>query len=226
MQATKAQTEGDLTLQWRMSTSAARHCLALGYHREEVVAAMPILKSSRVRRLFWSVYFLDRSLVLTLGRAPTIPDYDVDIEPSTISQDPGRKPWDESHQLFVDLSRIQAHIYEVLYSPAARRLASAERQSAVDKFSQQLAHWHGRWCQLDNSEIYDKEAFETIFVPVDVVYYSILTILHRAVSVTKSAKTIPPACYEAAAQSLRASAFVFSNYALAEPSKIALYAVW
>jgi hypothetical protein len=172
------------------------------------------------------VYFLDRSLVLTLGRAPTIPDYDVDIEPSHISQDPGRKPWDESHQLFIDLSRIQAHVYKVLYSPAARRLASAERQSAVDKFSQQLARWHERWCQLDSSEVYDKETFEVLFVPVDVAYYATLTILHRAVSVSRSAKTISPACYEAAVKSLQTSAFVFSNYTLAEPSRVALYAVW
>ncbi|KAH7068951.1 hypothetical protein BKA63DRAFT_98342 [Paraphoma chrysanthemicola] len=33
--AAQAQTRGDLAHQWKLSTIAARHCLALGYHRQE-----------------------------------------------------------------------------------------------------------------------------------------------------------------------------------------------
>ncbi|KAH7088962.1 hypothetical protein FB567DRAFT_321733 [Paraphoma chrysanthemicola] len=224
--AAQAQTQGDLAHQWKLSTIAARHCLALGYHRQELVVALPSPKSHRVHRLFWSVYFLDRSLVLTLGRAPTIPEYDIDTEPTPISEDPGKRPWDQGHGLFIDLSRIQAQIYETLYSPASCRLSIVDRKATVDRVSQQLLQWHARWTALDSSSAYNTAAFDALFVPVDVVYYTILTILYRAETRSKTAYSVSPKCYDAARKGLEAGINVFSNHARADPSMIALYAVW
>ncbi|RSL52221.1 hypothetical protein CEP54_011019 [Fusarium duplospermum] len=154
-----AQTEGDLALQWRLSSTAARHCLVLGYHREHVVASMPPDEAERVRRLFWRIYFSDKSTVLSLGRTSTIQDLDVDIEPCVISSDPGREPWDTSMWMFIDYARIQASIYENLCSPASRRRSTEDRQIIVDETATQLSAWHESWNHLATSKAYNKKLF-------------------------------------------------------------------
>ncbi len=95
-------------------------CLTLGYHR-----MTPDQDRYRIKaRLFWFVYTLERGFALKLGRAPTIPDYDVTVDVPEISQDPTRKPWDTLHAYWVEMSKIQGRLYTGLYS------ASGVRESA------------------------------------------------------------------------------------------------
>ncbi|KAM5378116.1 hypothetical protein ACJZ2D_004574 [Fusarium nematophilum] len=225
-QALKAQTHGDLALQWRLSSTAARHCLALGYHREHVVASMPPGEANRVRRLFWHIYFSDKSLVLSLGRASTIQDVDVDIEPYQISDDPGRKPWDSSLFLFIDFAKMQTQIYETLYSPASRRHSRAEREIIVDALSKRLADWHQSWHDLDRSQAYQRSIFDCTFGPAEVTYYSTLTLLYRAVDLSGFSNNISEPCFEAAKKGLQGHVAVHAQYASSGPEAMALYAVW
>ena len=110
-----------------LSAGAARHCLSLGYNREAIVSSMPPQQSNRARRLFWHVYFIDKSLVLCLGRASTIQDFDVDLDPLPVSKDPGRRAWDEGLLLSLQFAKIQAQTYELLYSPASRKRTTIDR---------------------------------------------------------------------------------------------------
>ncbi|KAJ3537138.1 hypothetical protein NM208_g6436 [Fusarium decemcellulare] len=224
--ALDAQTEGDLALQWRHSSTAARHCLVLGYNREHVLVSMPPEEADRVRRLFWRVYFSDKSTVLSLGRASTIQDVDVDAEPFAISSDPGREPWDATLFMFIDYVKIQAQIYEDLYSPASRRRNTGDKQAIVDNLSERLADWHQSWSQLDSSRAHGKRVFDSMFGPADVSYYSTLTLLHHALNPSASTNIISESCFEAAKKGLRSYMSVYAQYSLLEPESLAFFAVW
>ncbi|RSL41279.1 hypothetical protein CEP54_015874 [Fusarium duplospermum] len=82
-----AQMEGNLALHASLTSIAARHCLALGYHREERIVHLPPIEAQRARRLFWTIFMFDKNLSLRLGRAPIIQDYNVDVKQCVSSQD-------------------------------------------------------------------------------------------------------------------------------------------
>ncbi|KAF5009962.1 hypothetical protein FDECE_3869 [Fusarium decemcellulare] len=133
-----AQNEAKLPLQWTMTSVAARHCLALGYHREDRLAQLSPLKAERARRLFWSVYTSDKNVSSQLGRTSVIQDYDLDTRMWPVSKEASRAPWDQASVAFVEFSRIQGHIYEALYSVSANSLDSAGRAHIVSKLADSL----------------------------------------------------------------------------------------
>lgn len=187
---------------------------------------MPPDEADRVRRLFWSIYFSDKSTVLTLGRTSTIQDLDVDIEPYAITSDPGREPWDTAMWMFIDYARIQASIYEKLYSPASRRRSAADRQIIVDEVTKCLSNWHESWNQLYTSKAYNKRLFDNTFGPVDVSYYSTLTLVHHALDLSTSIRIISDPCLEAAKQGLQSHVSVHAKYSLLDAQSLAFFAVW
>ena len=68
--------------------------------------------------LFWTNYFLDKSLCLRLGRASTIPDWDITTHRPAIS-DPHQEPVMAYFVLWIEAARCQGNIYELLYCPEA-----------------------------------------------------------------------------------------------------------
>ncbi|KAF6817442.1 hypothetical protein CSOJ01_02364 [Colletotrichum sojae] len=222
----RAQQDGNLPVQWSLMSAAARHCLALGYHRKARLAAMPPDEARRVRRLFWHVYFADRGLTLSQGKAAVIPDLDVDVEPFEISQRPERRPWDTSFSAFIEFGRIQARIYEALYSPAATRSSEEERREAVTHLSKRLSQWYDSWRSVDYTHAYRRDLFQFTFDGLDVVYYSILTLLHRGASSSNSASAISGECFEAARKGLTAHATAYPRSASGGYAALFSYAVW
>lgn len=78
--------------------------------------------------LFWSNYFLDKSLSLRLGRASTIADWDITTHrPST--SDLHKAPVMAYFVLWVEAARCQGNIYQMLYSPEAVTQPDHIRQS-------------------------------------------------------------------------------------------------
>ncbi|KAH6970667.1 hypothetical protein BKA56DRAFT_622339 [Ilyonectria sp. MPI-CAGE-AT-0026] len=226
VQALKAQMNGNLLQQRRLASAAANHCCTLGYHQEAMVSGATAQESNRFRRLFWHVYLLDKSLALSLGRAPIIQDYDVDVQPIADSHDPRRSPWDAAFSLFVEFSMIQAEIYQKLFSPASRRLGDEARHAIVDDLSKRLNAWHEAWLQIDSAKTYRKELFDCTFKPTDVIYYSVLTLLHRGSNLSTSTKAISQVCFEAAQKGLQAHATTYTHYAQGGPIAVAMYANW
>lgn len=81
--------------------------------------------------LFWSVYFVDKSLSLRLGRASTIPDWDITLKrPST--SDPHQEAVPAYFVLWIETARCQGNIYEMLYSPNSIMQPEHVRQHRVD----------------------------------------------------------------------------------------------
>ncbi|KAK7449581.1 hypothetical protein Landi51_06005 [Colletotrichum acutatum] len=222
----KAQQDGNLPLQWSLMSAAARHVLALGYHRRGKLAALPNQEARRARRLFWHVYFADRGLTLTQGKAPLIQDIDVDVEPFEIIQTPERKPWDTSFSAFIEFGRIQCKIYEKLYSPAASRSTGEERRAVAVHLAKRLSTWYESWRSVDYSHAYRVELFQFTFDALEVVYYSILTLIHRGASSSNAASAITEECFDAARKGLTAHATAYPRSASGGYASLFTYAVW
>ncbi|KAL2875192.1 hypothetical protein SGCOL_009625 [Colletotrichum sp. CLE4] len=226
MACLKAQQDGNLPLQWGLMSAAARHVLALGYHRRGKLAALPTQEARRARRLFWHVYFADRGLTLTQGKAPVIQDIDVDVEPFEIIQTPERKPWDTSFSAFIEFGRIQCKIYEKLYSPAASRSTDEERRAVAAHLAKRLSTWYESWRSVDYTLAYRIELFQFTFDALEVVYYSILTLIHRGASSSNAASAITEECFEAARKGLTAHATAYPRSASGGYASLFTYAVW
>lgn len=127
-----------MSLAWTLSSAAAKHTQILGYHRELTYKSDSPVEAQRKRFLFWSIYGLDKSLSLILGRASFLQDYDIDVKHFEVSQDPLYTAWDQSTLIFTKLSTIQGQMYEQLYSPAAVRKTSAEREAIIESLSNSM----------------------------------------------------------------------------------------
>lgn len=225
-QSFKAQLDGNLTLQWSVMSTAARHTLALGYHRKSKLAALPEVEACAARRLFWHIYVADRSLTLSQGKSPIINDVDIDTEPYEISQRQERKPWDTGFTAFIELGRIQCAIYQKLYSPGASRSREEERQAAAADLSKRLTQWYEWWRSVDYTHAYRNELFRFTFDAFDVAYYSILTLTHRGASSSNSAGAITEECFDAARKGLTAYATAYPRSVSGGYAALFTYAVW
>ncbi|RFU23872.1 hypothetical protein B7463_g12469, partial [Scytalidium lignicola] len=70
---------------WWMIGITMRHCLDSGLHRKSNLAHLP---DQRRKRLFWTVYMLERSVARTLGRPCCVTDREIDVDlPANVSDD-------------------------------------------------------------------------------------------------------------------------------------------
>jgi hypothetical protein len=221
-----AQKKAQLPLQWSLTSTAAKHCLTLGYHREDRLASLPSLEGDRIRWLFWHVYVSDKNLSSRLGRTSTIQDFDVDTRHRIISNDLGKMPWEYAFNSFIELSRLQGQIYESLYSASATKRGQAERLSIASHLESQLTHWYGDWTGQRSNLAYAKERFDMVFGPASIIYFSILTLLHRGTTMSTSAHDISPACFDAAQQGLKAHMKYYPRLASSGPQALTSYAGW
>ncbi|PQE05191.1 C6 transcription factor protein [Rutstroemia sp. NJR-2017a BBW] len=63
---------------WYMIGLAMRTCVDLGLHRETYYSGVTPYEGQLRRRLFWTVYFLERVIAVSLGRPYSIADRDID----------------------------------------------------------------------------------------------------------------------------------------------------
>lgn len=163
---------------------------------------------------------------MRLGCAPVIEDYTIDAPLPAMSKDPGEVPWHQSLRAFIQLSRIQARIYRKLYSPGAAGLSPADRRRKVADLEARLAKWYDEWLQIDSTEAYYSHVYRAIFMPVDVVYYSALTLLHRGSTSSNLPVHVSNECFTAARQALTAHLRIFPKAAVGGPEAVSFYGVW
>ncbi|KAF5008709.1 hypothetical protein FDECE_5036 [Fusarium decemcellulare] len=221
-----AQFKAKLPLQWSLASTAARHCLALGYHREDRLSQLPSDEAERARRLFWIVFLADTSLSARFGRPSTIQDYDLDVNMCPISKNPGLAPWDIAFASFCELSKIQSQIFVSLYSSSAKKASVTERAEAASRLESTLVTWYQNWHQLDSSKVCDHKVFSATFGPARVAYYSILTLIHRGTILSTSARDISPACFEAAHLGLEAHLTYYPSLVASGKQALSAYAFW
>ncbi|KAM3514410.1 hypothetical protein MY11210_001964 [Beauveria gryllotalpidicola] len=223
-----AHTLGDIVRHQAVVSAAARHCLQLGYHRNDK-GQLPPEESHKRRLLFWHVYISELGLTLRLGRAAVIQDFDVDVPQLNISADPRQAVWDESLRSFTRFSRIQSKIYRKIYSPGAISTLAVEpskRQARVAKFAAELNEWYMEWKQVNSADAYYPMVHQHTFMAVEVIYYSVLTLLHRGSTDSNSPSDISPECFVAARQGLESHLRIFPAVLAHGPGTVSYYGVW
>ncbi|KAI0200455.1 fungal-specific transcription factor domain-containing protein [Astrocystis sublimbata] len=76
---------------WYMIGLAMRTCIDLGLHTKRHEGNLDPYTIQMHRRLFWSVYSLERTIAICLGRPLSIPDRQIDVE---LPLDPEDEAWD------------------------------------------------------------------------------------------------------------------------------------
>ncbi|KAF7627904.1 fungal-specific transcription factor domain protein [Aspergillus flavus] len=161
--------------------SAASHlCQALGYHRESPMSHGS--ESARLNKvtLFWTVYCIDKALSLRLGRAATMPDYDISV-PMVITVSGITEPWNTIYNLWIHHARIQGRVYEMLYSPKALSQPEEQRASQALQLASEL-QWmvmepHKKEIDRQSLSLYDSLSVKTD----EVAHLTLLTMIYRAI---------------------------------------------
>ncbi len=165
-------------------------------------------------------------LTLRLGRAPVIQDYDVDAPLPAMSRDPLETPWDQSLRAFIKFSGLQGRIYRKLYSPRAAGYSAQDRQRKVAELAEGLQQWYEEWQQIDMAKAHYSYVFQHMFMALDVIYYSVLTLLYRGSTASNSPADISDECFVAARQGLQAHLRIFPTAASNGKESVSYYGVW
>lgn len=80
--------------------------------------------------LFWSVYFLDKSLSLRIGRASTILDCEITLPRPSVNSF-SHAPVMAYFPLWIESARCQGNIYAMLYSPSSLAQPDTVRHDRV-----------------------------------------------------------------------------------------------
>ncbi|RYP60823.1 hypothetical protein DL771_010355 [Monosporascus sp. 5C6A] len=168
---------GHSTVAWRLVSGAARASLDLGLHRlANHVDGQDIFQK---RSIFWYIYAWDKGLAMTCGRTPVIHHYDVTtsfpLNPEDRSSVPGRL-----YGAFLDYSVVSGEIQRKLFSASAQHASQEVRTQQVKGFAARL--------KVDREDPTWDEMFGPAAVLIDIMLYSMLTIVYR---------TLPPTSVQA-----------------------------
>ncbi|OJJ54181.1 hypothetical protein ASPSYDRAFT_93942 [Aspergillus sydowii CBS 593.65] len=185
------------TSMWHLVGVAARMCLELGLHREQVYHPKPRgeMSSSTVaheirRRCFWSVIAMDRIVSITLGRPLAIRLQDTDValpDPSldSLINDPPSGLCITA--LFVHIVRyrvICGDIMSALHTGSTRMQTDAQSAlRARDSLANTLAQWHSDTANLPlEDEPTSQPQHQSSFRTPEwyaMLYYNALLMLYR-----------------------------------------------
>ncbi|ETS82576.1 hypothetical protein PFICI_04452 [Pestalotiopsis fici W106-1] len=196
------------SLAWSLSSKSSELCQTLGYHRIESMVNDKKDDIDYKKFLFWSTYFVDKSLSLRLGRASTIPDWDITL-PRPSNSELKNDPLSAYFVLWIETARCQGNLYEMLYSPNSIVQPHNVRQYRVDALVSAL-HELDRATLETNMKWFDlaKQASgETLLVffklSDEILRLSLLTMVYRAAPRSLDAPTtFSPSCIEAARATL------------------------
>ncbi|KAL6410631.1 hypothetical protein AUP68_07059 [Ilyonectria robusta] len=193
---------------WTLISKAAELCQTLGYHQALSMKNDDTKTIQRKRFLFWNVYMVEKSLSLRLGRASTIPDWDVTVSMPDM-EDFYPNPLSPNISLWIMTARCQGSIYELLYSPNSLVQPAQVRQSSVQALANDLNEirrkQHGMGRKLVNEMIdkIGKPMSKFIFITDDIFRLSLLTLVYRSsLSPLEKPTTFVPECIEAARATL------------------------
>ncbi|KAK4639998.1 hypothetical protein QC761_611210 [Podospora bellae-mahoneyi] len=203
------------SLAWILTSKASELCQTLGYHRAN--DGYVLFKSGgaandidRYKRhlLFWSVYIVDKSLSLRLGRSSSIQDYDISL-PYPSTDNPGNSGITGFFLLWVLLAKLQGQVYELLYCPEAVIAPESVKRERVrtllgrlEEFESKTAEVIHRWSSYCREHAGD-DLTDFFLVSDHVLRLSLLTMVHRAVpNPPGSPTTFSTECINVARQTL------------------------
>ncbi|CAK7226152.1 hypothetical protein SBRCBS47491_006134 [Sporothrix bragantina] len=126
---------------WYMVGLAMRTCIDLGMHREAYEVGIPLALVQRRRLLFWTVYSLDRTIAMSLGRPLSITDRQIDVGLPEPNDNGGNSDDPLQGTLFIQLcrlKRIESQIHLSIYRIDKPVAVLARKR---DRFYAALAAW-------------------------------------------------------------------------------------
>ncbi|KAL4804935.1 hypothetical protein BDV18DRAFT_23166 [Aspergillus unguis] len=210
-----------------LTSTASRLCQALGFHQMRSMENVDAKERHRRMTLFWSIYCMDRALSLRLGRASTIPDYDIDV---STDLEKGIAPglFEEAHTLWIELARIQGLVYEKLYSPAALRQNEETRVVEARNLAAQMQDRVMQPFKYIYPRMKDMNTLETLYIKCDELSrFSVLTLIYRAIpSPAGIPGTFVEECIEAARNALQSHKLCMSSLEEANAATKLSYFHW
>lgn len=126
---------------WYMIGLAMRTAIDLGLHRKDNEKGLDAQVAQKRRRLFWTVYTLERIIAISLGRPFSIPDRQIDVEMpdegDRVDGSAGDSSFAHAIALF-KLRRIESRIQHSIYR-ADKPLASL--QPKLETLHAELQRW-------------------------------------------------------------------------------------
>ncbi|EEY20412.1 fungal specific transcription factor domain-containing protein [Verticillium alfalfae VaMs.102] len=173
------------SLSWVLTCKASELCQTLGYHRASSMKNdKPEDREFKVF-IFWSVYFIDKSLSLRLGRASTIPDWDVTVQPPDVKT-AEKRALVGYFCLWIKAARCQGNTYEKLYSPDAIKQSDSVRLARVEKLVSDLEDLEvesrqtdAKWLKAAEQYV-GKPLMEFFVISDEVLRLGLLTMVYRA----------------------------------------------
>lgn len=242
--STKALCDAKSSLCWALICCAARHCQSLGYHRETTMSSDTWEDAEDKRFLLWTIYALEKNMSFTLGRSSCFNDHDIDTLYYTPSKDPHIGVFDKAAILMLDFARLQGNIYDDLFCVHALNKPQQARMQTIANLSSRLEAWWQTWKLLSDplmADLFDNaslkkgpchikpglsEYYALAFGPSEVLYYSVLTTLHKASTAGNSARGISSACFDAAKRSLESHLHFFPYFKAGSNEMLMTYVAW
>jgi hypothetical protein len=140
---------------WYTVGLALRLAVGIDLHRQETVGSKSLLEAQMCKRLFWSLYTMDRSISIAMGRPLGIQDADITMPlPLSLSdrmlEQPAEQPFlsvgpvadDLSTFLhIIELRRINADIYKALHSAGDTNIEDNSIDAIRIRYYSQLNGW-------------------------------------------------------------------------------------
>ncbi|KAL4789627.1 hypothetical protein BDV19DRAFT_382966 [Aspergillus venezuelensis] len=159
-------------LAWTLVNAASQYSYALGFHSKHDNTEELLNGPGRTELLFWTVYYLEKTLCLRLGRSSTIADCDISISP--LERPQGSSSYHlEYLAVQLKLASVAARIYERLYSASAFKVPRDERARRAVELSQELTEY----CE---QAVYINRAILLIAGSDEVFRLSLLTLVNQA----------------------------------------------
>lgn len=105
---------------WSMIGVVMRHCLDSGLHRK---SNLPVLLDQQRKRLFWTVYMLERSVARTLGRPCAVTDREIDVELPANVQD----ETENEEELIAAIEHASQYPYQITALSPAIHIVRVQR---------------------------------------------------------------------------------------------------
>lgn len=139
---------------WFLIGVAARVAVGMGLHASQTYEIVPVETAERQKRLFFSVYMMDRLVSMSLGRPSAIHDDDIDVTPF-VAVDEENIPADgfksqntlQPSALAIPLHilalrKIASKIQRIVYcSTTARNRSPEERATIIQVLHKELIEW-------------------------------------------------------------------------------------
>ncbi|KUJ07500.1 uncharacterized protein LY89DRAFT_789597 [Mollisia scopiformis] len=176
--ATFCMKSGQSGLAWSLVASASRMCIDLGWHR--LIRDSLESKISREERIFWQVYIMDKGMAFTLGRTPSIHQYDVATErptfPQYLPEGPGYL-----YRGFLEFAVIVGDMHIQLFSAAAQRGSQQTRIESAKTFAARLIQVNSdsKQSDIDNPPL--DLMFQSATTLLDIIMHCLITIVYRIV---------------------------------------------